>query len=155
MKQLSISLSNRTIEFTEVNLKFYECETNIYTKYLNRKKLRLHQYGDSIFCKFKIDDKYEKLKGIYCFAINDRIVYIGRCTDNYSKRINYGYGNISPRNCFIGGQSTNCRINAKISKHQTDIRFGVYILTDNGDICSLEKEIIQQNKESLCWNINK
>ena len=25
-----------------------------------------------------------------------------------------GYGNISPRNCFEGGQSTNCRINSDI-----------------------------------------
>lgn len=155
MKQLSISLINRTIEFSEVDLKFYECETNIYRKYLNIKKLELNRYGDSIFCKFNIENKYKKLKGLYCFAINDRIVYIGRCTDNYGKRINYGYGNISPRNCFIGGQSTNCRINAEIKKHQVAIRFGIYILANNEDICSLEKEIIQQNKEALCWNIQK
>lgn len=155
MKQLSISLINRTIEFTEVGLVFNECEKNIYTKYRNIKRLKLHQYGDSIFCKFNIENKYKRLKGLYCFAINDRIVYIGRCTDNYSKRINYGYGNISPRNCFIGGQSTNCRINAKIRNHQVAIRFGVYPLVNNEDICSLEKEIIQQNKEVLCWNINK
>ena len=26
-------------------------------------------------------------------------------------RYNNGYGRISPRNCFQGGQSTNCRVN--------------------------------------------
>jgi hypothetical protein len=28
-----------------------------------------------------------------------------------SARFNAGYGNISPKNCFKGGQETNCRVN--------------------------------------------
>jgi hypothetical protein len=30
---------------------------------------------------------------------------------NLSARFNAGYGNISPKNCFKGGQETNCRLN--------------------------------------------
>jgi hypothetical protein len=37
-------------------------------------------------------------------------MYIGECV-NLSSRYNAGYGQISPRNCFVGGQETNCRIN--------------------------------------------
>lgn len=29
-------------------------------------------------------------------------------------RFNMGYGHISPRNCYVGGQPTNCRINSLI-----------------------------------------
>ena len=43
-------------------------------------------------------------------SVDDSIKYIGQC-DNLSKRWNMGYGNISPKNCFVGGQSTNCRVN--------------------------------------------
>lgn len=36
--------------------------------------------------------------------------YVGECA-NLSARFNAGYGNISPKNCFKGGQETNCRLN--------------------------------------------
>ena len=35
---------------------------------------------------------------------------MGECA-NLSVRFNAGYGNISPKNCFKGGQETNCRLN--------------------------------------------
>jgi hypothetical protein len=35
---------------------------------------------------------------------------VGECA-NLSKRFNMGYGNISPKNCFKGGQETNCHLN--------------------------------------------
>ena len=46
---------------------------------------------------------------------NDRLAYIGECQD-FSQRFNTGYGQISPKNCFKGGQETNCRINQLILK---------------------------------------
>ena len=42
--------------------------------------------------------------------LDEKPKYVGECED-LAKRWNMGYGNISPRNCFIGGQPTNCRIN--------------------------------------------
>lgn len=40
-------------------------------------------------------------------------MYVGECK-NLTARFNTGYGQISPRNCFVGGQETNCRINKLI-----------------------------------------
>ncbi len=82
-------------------------------RYENIKKLRLNKYGKGPFCKFSIDKKYSKQSGVYVISINDVIQYFGEC-DDFFKRFGMGYGNISPRNCFEGGQSTNCRINSAI-----------------------------------------
>ena len=46
----------------------------------------------------------------HAFRIRTELRYIGECA-NLSKRFNMGYGNISPKNCFKGGQETNCRLN--------------------------------------------
>ena len=46
---------------------------------------------------------------------NDRLTYIGECQD-FAQRFNTGYGQISPKNCFKGGQETTCRINQLILK---------------------------------------
>jgi hypothetical protein len=82
-------------------------------RYENIKKLRLNKYGKGPFCKFSIDKKYSKQSGVYVISINDVIQYVGEC-DDFFKRFGMGYGNISPRNCFEGGQLTNCRINSLI-----------------------------------------
>jgi hypothetical protein len=54
-----------------------------------------------------VADRYE---GVYANLVNGEIRYIGEC-ENLSSRYNTGYGTISPRNCYEGGQSTNCKIN--------------------------------------------
>lgn len=74
----------------------------------------IHQYGWGPFCKFYVDtSSYQNTAGIYIFTANHQIVYIGEALDIHS-RIQSGYSNISPRNCFEGGQQTNCRINNAI-----------------------------------------
>ncbi len=50
------------------------------------------------------------MSGVYAITAGDDVKYIGEC-QRLSERYNMGYGNISPRNCFVGGQETNCRIN--------------------------------------------
>jgi hypothetical protein len=42
--------------------------------------------------------------------VDEELRYVGECA-SLSARFNAGYGNISPRNCFKGGQETNCRLN--------------------------------------------
>ncbi|MGD0009733.1 MAG: hypothetical protein ABSE93_14455 [Terriglobia bacterium] len=42
--------------------------------------------------------------------VDGELRYVGECA-NLSDRFNAGYGNISPKNCFKGGQETNCRLN--------------------------------------------
>src|SRR3989344_4229697 len=78
-------------------------------QYINEQNLALNKYGVGPFCKFKIPNNHHT-SGVYAIVVDGNIKYIGEC-QNLSSRYNMGYGNISPRNCFIGGQETNCRIN--------------------------------------------
>jgi hypothetical protein len=83
------------------------------SRYQNRRGLDLHNYGRGPFCRFRIPRNLS-LGGVYVVAVGGEIVYVGEC-QNLSERFNArGYGTISPRNCFKGGQATNCRINTLI-----------------------------------------
>lgn len=79
-------------------------------EYKNNKNISLHKYGYGPFCRFKIPSEYNGKIGVYVIKVGDQIKYVGECED-LGKRFNMGYGVISPRNCYKGGQSTNCRIN--------------------------------------------
>jgi len=111
----------------------------------------LNKYGDSKFCEFKIETNLND-KGIYCFIENNKIKYVGRCTDNFKKRINQGYGKIHPKNCFIDGQATNCHLNSLINSSD-NVKFGIYVMSDKttDEIKELEKLILNYNK--FDWNI--
>ena len=41
----------------------------------------------------------------------DTVLYVGQSQNLEERWGPRGYGNISPRNCYMGGQETNCRIN--------------------------------------------
>ena len=79
------------------------------SRYLNADHLELNQYGAGPFCRFKIPNHYEQC-GVYALVCDGQVMYIGECV-NLSRRFNMGYGIINPRNSFVGGQETNCRIN--------------------------------------------
>lgn len=89
------------------------CEIFPQEFYEKKDSLDLHKYGKGPFCRFKIPNSWSERQGVYAILIDDSIVYIGECEDLLD-RYNSGYGNISPRNCYVGGQSTNCKINANI-----------------------------------------
>jgi len=78
-------------------------------RFVNTNGLALNKYGNGPFCKFKIPQNLE-YPGVYALMEASDIKYIGECA-TLSSRYNMGYGNISTRNCFVGGQETNCRIN--------------------------------------------
>ncbi len=69
----------------------------------------LHRYGTGTFCKFRVTD-LPGSSGVYLLISDCTVVYVGRAV-NLQKRFSMGYGNISPKNCYQGGQQTNCRIN--------------------------------------------
>ena len=147
--KLKVWLGDKNQSYLDVKLgdflKELKNSNNIdYKKFLNR-------YGDNQFCEFKINN-HNNDKGIYCFIKDDQIKYIGRCTDNFKKRINQGYGKIHPKNCFIDGQATNCHLNSLINS-TTNIHFGVYLMTDKStdEIKELEKLILSCN--NFEWNI--
>ncbi len=72
------------------------------SRYKNNKGLLLNNHGSGHFCKFVIP-KNCMINGVYAIVVNKELKYIGECV-NLSSRFNSGYGNISPRNCFKGGQ---------------------------------------------------
>lgn len=114
----------------------------------------LNPYGDELFCKFKMEQNLlEKCKGIYMYVCNEEIKYIGRVKGNFNfyKRINSGYASISPRNCYIDGQATNCHINSIINNIGSKVTFYVMPLEDDEEICSLERKLIKENQPE--WNI--
>lgn len=79
------------------------------SRYRNRRSLTLHRYGRGPFCRFRIPPNL-RLSGVYVLTEDGIVIYVGEC-ENLSSRFNSGYGNISPRNCYEGGQRTNCKVN--------------------------------------------
>ena len=77
-------------------------------KYDNENNLPLLKQGQGPFCHFTIDTS--NCAGVYLWIVDKEIVYIGE-TEDLRRRFNTGYGSISPRNCYKGGQSTNCKMN--------------------------------------------
>lgn len=93
--------------------------------YQNTENLPLLRYGAGAFCHFSI--QAPPIAGVYLWVDRGQIIYIGE-TANLEKRFNMGYGNISPRNCFSGGQSTNCKMNKVVMEsyrqgHPIDLYF--------------------------------
>ncbi|NHN29638.1 hypothetical protein [Paenibacillus agricola] len=115
-------------------------------------KLLLNKYGDEKYCKFKITDKSVlNKKGLYSYTVNGTIMYIGRCKDSFYKRINTGYGNISPKNCYLDGQATNCHINSIINQFSDNIELWIAEYEDELFISDMEVQLIKEYKPE--WNI--
>ncbi len=125
--------------------------------------LSLQQQGDDLYRRFLNPDgdlsfgrfvlgnlSIKALRGLYCYRLNEELVYVGRCLDSFDKRINQGYGNIHPKNCYLDGQRTNCRLNHLITANKDEITFYVCPMTDNEEIARLESLIIQSLKPK--WN---
>lgn len=82
-------------------------------RYENRNRLPLNRHGQGPFCRFNIP-KLTDNADVYAITVDDSVVYIGEC-QNFRERYGpRGYGVIHPRNCFVGGQSTNCKVNARV-----------------------------------------
>lgn len=77
-------------------------------EYDNKAGLALLYHGKGAFCRFSI--AADNWPGVYLWVVDGQIIYIGE-TAGLKQRFNAGYGNISPRNCYVGGQSTNCKMN--------------------------------------------
>lgn len=121
---------------------------SFYKKFLNA-------YGDSTYCKFgMVDQQFSKRKGIYVFKSNGQIKYIGRVKGEYNfyQRINMGYAIISPKNCYIDGQSTNCHVNSIINSYKGNITLFILPLENDEEIIKTEKWLINLVKPD--WNIS-
>lgn len=87
-------------------------EFNPQVRYAKAATTRLNKHGKGSFCEFRVSVSMG-LMGVYALLVNGFVRYVGECED-LGRRFNTGYGTISPKNCFVGGQSTNCKINRRV-----------------------------------------
>src|SRR5438876_992068 len=78
------------------------------SRYAKAAESQLHAHGAGPFCKFAIPWSLSGA-GVYIITLDGRPVYVGECR-HLAQRFNMGYGTIQPKNCYVGGQSTNCRV---------------------------------------------
>ena len=112
----------------------------------------LNPHGDEVYCSFRIEGALAAKKGLYCFCVGGDVMYIGRSHDPFEKRMNTGYGQISPKNCYLDGQSTNCHLNSIIEQERRPIQYFVCALeVDNSEIDKLETELLGHYQPP--WNV--
>ena len=80
------------------------------SRFRNEHNLRLHKYGRGPFCRFRVAQGWQ-WGGVYVLTSGNAPLYVGECQNLEDRWGTNGYGAISPRNCYTGGQETNCRIN--------------------------------------------
>ncbi|MDR0706002.1 MAG: hypothetical protein LBF88_13600 [Planctomycetaceae bacterium] len=168
-----VEKNNKTVAETLVHEKYERLKPRVtekYSKFLNDKlgtflqhlkekndpfyKKFLNKYGDKHYSKFSISDpKLLDKKGLYLYCVNEEVKYIGKSTDTFENRINNGYGNISPKNCYKDGRSTNCRINSLVTANKDNIKLYLLPLDDDKEINETEKCLILHYKPE--WNIQR
>ncbi len=120
---------------------------SFYTRFLNR-------YGDLKYCEFRvIDSSCLEIMGIYAYFVREDLKYLGRCRDSMKKRVNQGYGKIHPKNCYLDGQATNCRLNAKIEQAKRDVTLWLCPMESMSEIESEERNLIRTFDPP--WNVQR
>ncbi len=120
------------------------------SQYRKQAEYKLHDYGEGPFCRFRIP-KHFSGEGVYILTVDNEPFYVGKC-QHLSRRYNTGYGQISPRNCYRGGQSTNCRLNnsiyqAVIQNQSVDLWF-----LETSNRSEIESILIQKLGTRQRWN---
>jgi hypothetical protein len=111
----------------------------------------LNKHGDLAYSTFEISDAtYLNAIGVYAYFVGNELKYIGRCKDSMKKRINNGYGKIHPKNCYLDGQSTNCRLNALIAISRENVSLWFCPLRCN-EIDATEMQLIGIHQSA--WNV--
>ena len=113
-------------------------------RYKNPKNLRLNDNGKKEYCRFNLDLPCTS-SGVYAWVLDGikNPLYIGK-TVNLRKRFgSTGYGHISPRNCYVGGQSTNCKMNNQVLEHARQNEYFQLFFRKTDDYDSIEKELIE------------
>lgn len=124
---------------------------NFYREFLN-------DYGDSVYCSFRMGNStFNTQKGLYLFALGDTISdirYIGSTVKTFQSRIQQGYGTISPKNCYIDGQLTNCRLNVLIGRNFDKVKLFVCPISGS-NTKQIEKGLIRTYTPSWDFSLNK
>ena len=161
LKETIESSRYKSLYYTVLQKYPHELETNLGDFLIHLKntgdafyKEFLNKYGDLEYSIFSLANRDQyNLKGVYFYYLNNELKYIGRCRDSMQKRVNSGYGKISPKNCFKDGQSTNCKVNALVTKHRNSIELKIFVMDDVKEIEELESRLILECEPE--WNNKK
>jgi hypothetical protein len=82
-------------------------------RYVKGAGKRLNPHGAGPFCRIRVPGA-PLVAGVYVLLADGEPVYVGICRNLAGRWGSTGYGSIQPINCFVGGQSTNCKINNRI-----------------------------------------
>jgi hypothetical protein len=83
-------------------------------QYAKAATTRLNPHGVGPFCDLVVP-RLPHEPGVYGVTIAGSLVYVGIAVDLTDRWGPRGYSRIHPRNCFVGGQSTNCKVNAALT----------------------------------------
>jgi len=158
------SLRSRTLSYTILQEKYEHLAAEVrdkYSSFLNQSlpdflstlkrsgdpfyKRFLNPYGDKLFCKFRMASKeVGDGKGLYLYKLANRIMYVGKTTASFYRRINAEYGNISPKNCYRDGQETNCHVNSLINGiDRSRLSLWICVFDDITELKEIEKYFIR------------
>ena len=102
-------------------------------RYRNENNLPLNNYGKGPFCRFRVARGWQS-SGVYILMKGEEPLYAGETQNLEDRWGSIGYGGISPRNCYKGGQETNCRINNLIYRDtKTGAGFELWFHPVEGD----------------------
>ena len=118
----------------------------------NTRNLKLNKYGAGPFATLTLTPPPPREQGVYAVvADSTQVMYVGQAANTIRQRWAMGAAKISPRNCFDGGQPTNCHLNTLIQRAVTDgHRLELYILA-TPDYDSIERTLIATLQPP--WNI--
>lgn len=109
----------------------------------------LNPHGKGPFCRFKVRG-LPVGPGVYALRIKGKIVYVGKSQYLAQRFGPSGYGSIQPRNCFVGGQSTNCKVNHNILKAVRSGRTVELWIHETSSPGPVEAKVIRDQKPE--WN---
>lgn len=121
-------------------------------KYKKKETTNLNEYGKLDFC-YLLKMALCKDSGVYAIYENDKLIYIGRAKNFCSRWGKVNYGAISPKNCYVGGQSTNCKINGYICEKLKEGKKLELYFYKTEDYKVVEKNLL--DKYASCLSLNK
>lgn len=119
-------------------------------RYAKAATTRLNPHGDGPFCCFSIPGLRDE-RAVYAVTIDEQLVYVGISTASLRQRWGSGgYARIQPKNCYVGGQPTNCKVNHRILGAAREGR-AIHLWTQpNEDPGPVEKALIAKLRPP--WN---
>jgi len=88
---------------------------------------------------------------VYVLTLDGQPVYVGKCRNLAERFGPRNYGAIQPKNCFLGGQSTNCRVNNLVLLHARQGQQLELWFHATADAAPVERDLIVKIRPP--WNV--